>query len=153
MAAPREIVVGYDGSACAIGALRRACALAGEGSHVTVLTAYRIPPEFHSYEFFEDLVGAMEDSAEELLGSAREVVPDGPFEVSYVKLEGSPAEALASYAAEHGADLVVVGPRGLGRLRAALGSVTTKLLHDAPCPVLVVPRNETPKTAGGTQRE
>ena len=77
MAAPREIVVGYDGSAYAIGALRRACALAGEGSHVTVLTAYRIPPEFHSYEFFEDLVGAMEGSAEELWARPAKLCPMG----------------------------------------------------------------------------
>ena len=137
--APREIVVGFDGSDHAREARRRACALAGDGSHVTVLTAYRIPPEIREYEFFEDLVGAFRQTAEETLQDAREVVPDGPFEVRYVAVEGGAAGALTSCARERGADLIVVGTRGLGRLRAALGGVTTRLLHDPPCPVLVVP--------------
>ena len=32
-----------------------------------------------------------------------------------------------------------MGSRGLGRVRAAVGSAVLDLLHDAPCPVLVVP--------------
>jgi nucleotide-binding universal stress UspA family protein len=143
--APREIVVGYDGSDHAREAVRRACAIAGEGSRVTIVTAYRVPPEIRSYEFFEDLVGAFKDSAEEVLRSARDAVPDGPFEVEFVAAEGAAAEVLASWASERRADLVVVGSHGIGRLRAALGGVTTKLLHDAPCPVVVVPKTaETP---------
>jgi nucleotide-binding universal stress UspA family protein len=138
--APGEIVVGFDGSDHAREALRRACALAAEGSSVTVLTAYRIPPEVRQYEFFEDLVGAFRQAAEETLAGAREIVPDGaPFEVRYVTAEGAAAVVLAACARERGADLIVVGTRGLGRLRAALGSVTMRLLHDPPCPVLVVP--------------
>jgi hypothetical protein len=37
------------------------------------------------------------------------------------------------------ADLIVVGTRGLGTLRGAMGSVTYRLIHRAHCPVLVVP--------------
>lgn len=140
MTAPQEIVVGYDGSEHSLEALQQACAVAGEGSHVTVVTAYRIPPELRYHEFFQDVVAVFEDSAEEILDSAREAVPDGPFEVDFVASEGSAAEAIAACAAERGADLVVVGSHGVSRLHAALGGVTTKLLHDARCPVLVVPK-------------
>jgi nucleotide-binding universal stress UspA family protein len=47
---------------------------------------------------------------------------------------------IASVAAELGAQLIVVGTRGQGRVAGALfGSVAQGLLRSAPCPVLVVP--------------
>ena len=52
---------------------------------------------------------------------------------------GDPARALCDVAREAGADVVVVGSRGHGFLRRALmGSVSSHVLHHAPCPVLVV---------------
>jgi nucleotide-binding universal stress UspA family protein len=54
-------------------------------------------------------------------------------------LMGSPEPALAEQS-EH-ADLFVVGSRGYGPHRAVLlGSVSGRLVRDAACPVLVVPR-------------
>lgn len=56
-------------------------------------------------------------------------------------LSGQPGPALADACEEVGADLVVAGSRGYGPLaRVFLGSVSTQLMHKAPCPVLVVPR-------------
>src|SRR6476646_3884054 len=56
-------------------------------------------------------------------------------------LAGVPAGAIAEACEEAGADLLVAGSRGYGPLRRVLlGSVSTQLVHRAPCPVLVVPR-------------
>jgi nucleotide-binding universal stress UspA family protein len=53
---------------------------------------------------------------------------------------GAPAERLAAVAKKEDAELIVVGSRGRGALRAALlGSVSSELIGIAPCPVLVVP--------------
>ena len=50
------------------------------------------------------------------------------------------ARMIAKVAREAHADLLVVGTRGLGPISGALlGSVTQRLLHSAPCPVLAVP--------------
>jgi len=57
---------------------------------------------------------------------------------------GRPAARLAALAAEEGAELLVVGSRGRGRLGSAvLGSVSRELVALATCPVLVVPPGST----------
>jgi nucleotide-binding universal stress UspA family protein len=50
------------------------------------------------------------------------------------------AHVIADAAREHGADVIVVGTRGHAPVAGLLvGSVTQRLLHVAPCPVLAVP--------------
>src|SRR6476646_3990859 len=56
-------------------------------------------------------------------------------------LAGTPAATIAEACEEVGADLLVAGSRGYGPvMRVLIGSVSTQLMHRAPCPVLVVPR-------------
>lgn len=56
-------------------------------------------------------------------------------------LSGVPGAAIVEACEEAGADLLVAGSRSYGPvLRVLLGSVSTQLMHRAPCPVLVVPR-------------
>jgi nucleotide-binding universal stress UspA family protein len=51
-----------------------------------------------------------------------------------------PAYIIAALAEQSGADLIITGTRGHGPVAGLLlGSVTTRLLHVAPCPVVVVP--------------
>lgn len=51
-----------------------------------------------------------------------------------------PADLIANKAREIDADVIVVGTRGHGRIAGMLlGSVTQRLLHVSPCPVLAVP--------------
>jgi nucleotide-binding universal stress UspA family protein len=53
---------------------------------------------------------------------------------------GGPAHVIADIAERCAADLILIGTRGHGPVAGLLlGSVTTRLLHVAPCPVLVIP--------------
>ena len=54
---------------------------------------------------------------------------------------GQPAEVICEVAKSMGADLVVVGARGHNAAqRFLLGSISDRVVHHAPCPVLVVRR-------------
>jgi nucleotide-binding universal stress UspA family protein len=50
--------------------------------------------------------------------------------------KGNPAKALVEIAEQCGADLLVIGNKGMGR--RVLGSVPNSVAHNAPCSVLVV---------------
>jgi nucleotide-binding universal stress UspA family protein len=52
---------------------------------------------------------------------------------------GDPGKELLRYADLHDAELIVVGARGPAGALPPLGSVATRLIRRAPCPVVVVP--------------
>jgi nucleotide-binding universal stress UspA family protein len=55
--------------------------------------------------------------------------------------EGPPAVRLVELAVEKGVDLIAMGATGLGKLkRVMMGSVASKVVREAPCAVLTVPR-------------
>jgi len=72
-----------------------------------------------------------------LLLEGGDALLDVDYELELV--EGHPAEALAVSAREHDADEIAIGSRGLGKLRATLGSVSHDVLHEADRPVIVIP--------------
>jgi nucleotide-binding universal stress UspA family protein len=49
---------------------------------------------------------------------------------------GDPADILCEIAADHGADVIVVGNKGMHR--RILGSVPNSVSHNAPCSVMIV---------------
>jgi nucleotide-binding universal stress UspA family protein len=58
---------------------------------------------------------------------------------SIATADGSPVDEICRIAAERDARLIVVGSHGWGAARRLFsGSVSTGLVHSAPCPVLVV---------------
>lgn len=88
----------------------------------------------------------------ELAGPARDALAalkDTDLDIAGVELqEGPPATAISEAARKIGADLVVMGRRGLGAIqRFFLGSVSLKVLELCDRPVLVVPGDFTPGDA------
>ncbi len=54
-------------------------------------------------------------------------------------LVGDPGSTIVQHAKEGAHDLIVIGSRGLGKVgQFFLGSVSTKVVHKAKCPVLLV---------------
>lgn len=119
-ARPRRIVVGYDGSDASRRALDAAADLVGYGSSLAVVTVR------------DGEVGG------DVPGDARRHLQARHVEARYHEPAGEPAERLVQVAQDVGADLVVVGRRNRGPLRALLGSVSSRVVRRADCDVLVV---------------
>ncbi len=66
--------------------------------------------------------------------------------VQRVLLEGFPSEQIVEYAAKHKVDWIVLPTHGYGPFRRfLLGSVTSRILHEAKCPVFTGAHMEEPK--------
>ena len=130
----RRIVVGFDGSANARAALDWALDFAGDGTDIRALIALEVAPWLPEDVVYARLGGELEAERERLLGLLATADPTGRATAD-VQVRGAKA-ALAQAAGS--ADLVAVGARGAGRV-AGMGSVSTWLLDDSPCPVVVVP--------------
>ena len=92
----------------------------------------------------EDLVEHGRKMAQEETDSVLEQigVELRPASVTVRAVIGLPAEALLEAAAD--ADMLVVGSRGAGGFkRLLMGSVSTQVTHHAPCPVVVIPDENT----------
>jgi universal stress protein A len=94
-------------------------------------------------QFYPDHPGDPEMRAESLaLEHLRALVPEGEAKLA-VRISGSPANAIVEYARSIHADVIVVGTHGRdGVSRLLMGSVAEHVVRHAPCPVLVVRRNE-----------
>jgi len=71
--------------------------------------------------------------------------------VSSVLLSAPVAEAIVDFAREEASDLIVMSSHGrTGFRRLVLGSVAEAVVRTAPCPVLLVRRNEPAAPADGS---
>jgi nucleotide-binding universal stress UspA family protein len=146
-----RIVVGVDGSANSRTALSWAAGMAtATGAEVVAVHAVGLlehlaRPGSGSEAAADDLRARFEDEwCEPLAGAgvpARRALRDG-----------SPVAVLLAVADEEGADLIVVGSRGVGGFpELLLGRTSTQVAQHARCPVLIVPdpRDAPGPAAGG----
>jgi nucleotide-binding universal stress UspA family protein len=133
----RNVVVGYDGSEHSRRALERAAALGRRGAKITIVTAVAVG--LHGPRSMGALGEDELRGAREMLDAARSDLKTQRVDVRAIEGEGDPADVILEATREAGADLIIVGTRGRGAAaRALLGSVSTKVVHEADCDVLVV---------------
>lgn len=140
----QTIVVGVDGSEAAGVALEFAVEEATiRGAELRVISVWELPtfpkPDFEPGALPQEYLG-LEAQAEKIVAEAvkrvRELNPNLPCKGE--AREGRPQTVLVEEAM--GADLLVVGRHGKGRLASLLmGSVSRHVADHAPCPVIIVP--------------
>ncbi|GAA3666211.1 universal stress protein [Arthrobacter ginkgonis] len=135
---PPRIVVGVDGSASSIEALKQAQRIAqGLGAHIEATACWEAPRMEEEYAAMG--IKGFEERAQRTLNEALTAAygPDLPGNVSPKLQEGSPRPTLIE--ASKNAVMLVLGRRGHGGFHGLLiGSVSSACIARAHCPVLVV---------------
>ncbi len=141
-----SILVGTDGSETAHRAVAQAVDLAKSlGARLEIVCAYepvagsRLREESRNTPAdMQWMVNAHEDVETTLREAVEQAEREGVAAETYAR-QGDPADAILDVAEERGADLIVVGNRGMtGAKRFLLGSVPNKVSHHAPCSVLII---------------
>jgi nucleotide-binding universal stress UspA family protein len=134
----KTILVGADDSATAARAVSTAVELAkATAGSLHVMTAYNLPP-ISSEAVPVDYMDTVAKAADLLLEKLREGIVKEGVEARYHSAFGAPAEAMVRVADDVGADLIVVGNKGMRGMRRVLGSVPNSVAHHANCSVLIV---------------
>jgi nucleotide-binding universal stress UspA family protein len=144
----KTVLWATDGSDTAARALPYALALAaGEKAKLVVV---------HAREIFVGRGGgypllADETELREQIGEQVKNLRAGGLDATFIVrtcTANHAAHTIAEIAEEVGADLIVVGTHGYGRVAGLLiGSVTQGLLHAGVCPVLAIPTGTPAETA------
>ena len=113
-------------------AARRRCPFTARTSGTACTAAVML-----SQETQDAVTAAAEQTAQDALQrTVAELSTTAPVETAV--RHGSPADEIVRCATESGAGLIVMGSRGWGEMHAVLlGSVSERVLHTAPCPVLI----------------
>ena len=146
----KAIVVGIDGSDTARAAMLKAADLAkltGARVHVVTASAKGYLADLAAIEpmaagvldALRTAEAQVESASEAMLARAAEEVGSRGVEVETHLVDSPPADAIVDVAQSVGADLIVVGNKGMrGTKRYVLGSVPNSVAHHAPCDVTIV---------------
>lgn len=142
MPANKRIVVGTDGSPTATAAVRRAVELAvAEDASLHVVTAYR-PKMAHEERALPEAwrwKASPGEVAEQTARAAAETAAQAGVEVECHSRPGDPADVLVDVVDEVGADLLVIGNKGMrGAGRMVIPSIPNRVSHRAKCDILLV---------------
>jgi nucleotide-binding universal stress UspA family protein len=142
----RTIVVGTDGSPSAMETVRHAAAVAAQnGAALHVVCAVRestdllMVPEMASAMPLLTAAEAVQQQGAEVAERAATAAQEAGATVTSHVVRGEASDVLCRVSSELGADLLVVGNKGMtGAKRFVLGSVPNRVAHHAPCSVLIV---------------
>jgi nucleotide-binding universal stress UspA family protein len=146
MSATRPILFATDGSPSAEEAQQKAIELArllGAPLRVVAVTHPALPAVGYASYGYSNIVAELTEAehkrVSELLGSIARTAEAEGVSCTTVIADGLVVEEICQEASDIGAQLIVVGSHGWGAARRLFsGSVSTGLVHSAPCPVLVL---------------
>jgi nucleotide-binding universal stress UspA family protein len=138
------VAVGTDGSTTAAAALAAAFELAERfGAKLVIISAVSAPSKqtgavrlSGASSTHPGWASNQAEQVERILAAAEEQAVERGIECRSAMASGDPGEVLVSLAEQHGADVLVVGNKGMQR--RILGSVPNTVSHKAACSVFIV---------------
>ena len=135
-----KILVPLDGSEYSLHALEKAVQIAKKfDGRITLINVYSVssfnvtPSQVFAY------VLEIRKSGELILSEGEKIVKAEGLQVETFLKEGHIVEEILKKAREGNFDLIVIGAKGISRLKEILlGSVSHGVTTHAPCPVLIV---------------
>ena len=137
------IAVGTDGSETAQKAVDFALDMAERyGAKVVIASAYTPVSEDRLRKEQSDAPQEIQwsinpsEEVDATLRSVEDLAKERGLKYASEARNGDPADVLVDIAGDHGADVIVVGNKGMHR--KILGSVPNSVTHKAPCSVMIV---------------
>ncbi|HEV3479019.1 MAG TPA: universal stress protein [Gaiellaceae bacterium] len=138
-----RILCGVDGTPQSLTAVQQAARLQDPDGRLQIAAAADFAKAAQAGIGAPRAAELLEREAEAALAAARAVAPAADHKL----LDGNPAAVLLHEAEGEQATLVAVGSHGRGRVAGRLlGTVAARMLHDAPCSVLVARAARDPET-------
>lgn len=132
------VAVGTDGSETAEEAVRQAAEIARRyGAKLMLLSAFPGPQAFAAYAGIDlEWASGSRTYVKRILERSETALRREGIECGTRSAEGDPADVLVRLAEECGADLLVIGNKGIKR--RVLGSLPNTVTHKAACSVMVI---------------
>jgi len=133
----KKILLPVDGSEYSLNAAAEAIDLAQKFSAEIILLY--CSETFQNLKQFKDFSVESLEYANLVLSPVRDLLEKAEIKYTEHVIDNSPSEEIPRIAERHQADIIIMAPRGTNPLASILlGSVTTRVLKQAPCNVLVV---------------
>lgn len=138
----KKIFVAYDGSDHSKRALEMAKDIAVLSSEISIDIVNVVPIPLLTdvqTDNLTDIIDVMVEDGKTTLHEAQDIMEEVAGQIKTYLLKGaSPAVELLKMLDSGDYDMAIVGSRGLSGIREFMGSVSSKILHQAKIPVLVI---------------
>ncbi|XPV77464.1 MAG: universal stress protein [Desulfovibrio sp.] len=135
----QKILIPVDGSIHSKSALKEAVELAKlSNGELLVLHCQRTVPLSLGEPNVQQFIEKLKKKSDEVLNPLDEMLTTAGVSYELRTIGGETATVIADVAKRENFDLIILGSKGKSDLEGLiLGSVTHKVLHIAPCPVMV----------------
>ena len=137
-----NILVPVDGSDNSYRAFEAALLLSEKlDAKVTTIHVMETVPVVHiqSEKVLADILDSYKKESQMILSKCSEFATKKGLSINTKQLQGNPGSTILDFCKKEKCDIIVMGSRGLGKFKElVLGSVSSKVVHHSPSPVMIV---------------